>query len=62
MTESLIQAYSNSPRRQKLQIIGGIFLAIVSAAVMLILYLVMSSRVIFMGRQLQQPDRQTVQI
>ncbi len=54
MTESLIQAYSNSPRRQKLQIVGGIFMAIVSAAVMLILYLVMSSRVIFMGRQLQQ--------
>lgn len=54
MTESLIQAYSNSPRRQKLQIIGGIFMAIVTAAVMLILYLVMSSRVVFMGRQLQQ--------
>lgn len=54
MTESLIQAYSNSPRRQKLQIIGGIFMAIVIAAVMLILYLVMSSRVVFMGRQLQQ--------
>ena len=54
MTESLIQAYSNSPRRQKLQIIGGIFMAIVIAAVMLILYLVISSRVVFMGRQLQQ--------
>jgi hypothetical protein len=54
MTESLIQAYSNSPRRQKMQIIGGIFLAIVIAAVMLILYLVISSRVVFMGRQLQQ--------
>jgi hypothetical protein len=54
MTESLIQAYSNSPRRQKLQIIGGIFMAIVVIAVMLILYLVMSSRVVFMGRQLQQ--------
>jgi len=54
MTESLIQAYSNSPRRQKLQIIGGVFLAIVIAAVMLILYLVMSSRVVFMGRQLQE--------
>ncbi len=54
MTESLIQAYSNSPRRHKLQIIGGIFLAIVIAAVMLILYLVISSRVVFMGRQLQQ--------
>lgn len=54
MAESLIQAYSNSPRRQKLQIIGGIFMAIVVAAVMLILYLVISSRVVFMGRQLQQ--------
>lgn len=54
MTESLIQAYSNSPRRQKMQIIGGIFMAIVAAAVMLVLYLVMSSRVVFMGRQLQQ--------
>ncbi|HDD56381.1 MAG TPA: hypothetical protein ENG59_09085 [Chloroflexi bacterium] len=54
MTESLIQAYSNSPRRQKLQIIGGILIAIIVAAVMLVLYLVMSSRVVFMGRQLQQ--------
>jgi len=54
MTESLIQAYSNSPRRQKLQIIGGIFMAIVIAAVMLILYLVVSARVVSMGRQLQQ--------
>jgi len=54
MTESLIQAYSNSPRRQKLQIIGGIFMAIIIAAVMLILYLVISSRVVFIGRQLQQ--------
>ena len=54
MTKSLIQAYSNSPRRQKLQIIGGIFMAIVVAAVMLILYLVISSRVVFMGRQLQK--------
>lgn len=54
MTESLIQAYSNSPRRQKLQIIGAVFMAIVVAAVMLILYLVISSRVVFMGRQLQQ--------
>ena len=54
MTKSLAQAYSNSPRRQKLQIIGGIFMAIVAIAVMLILYLVISSRVVFMGRQLQQ--------
>ena len=54
MTESLIQAYSNSPRRQKLQIIGSIFLVIVIAAVMLILYLVVSARVVSMGRQLQQ--------
>lgn len=54
MTESLIQAYANSPRRQKLQIIGGIFIAIVMAATMLILYLVVSARVVSMGRQLQQ--------
>jgi hypothetical protein len=54
MTESLIQAYSNSPRRQKLQIIGSIIMAIVIAAVMLILYLVVSARVVSMGRQLQQ--------
>ena len=54
MTESLIQAYSNSPRRQKLQIIGSIFMAIAIVAVMLILYLVMSARVVAMGRQLQQ--------
>lgn len=54
MTESLIQAYSNSPRRQKLQIIGSIFMTIVIVAVMLILYLVVSARVISIGRQLQQ--------
>ena len=54
MTESLIQAYSNSPRRQKLQIIGSIFIAIVITAVLLIIYLVVSARVVSMGRQLQQ--------
>jgi cell division protein FtsL len=54
MTESLIQAYSNSPRRQKLQIIGSIFITIVFVAVMLMLYLVVSARVVSMGRQLQQ--------
>jgi len=54
MTESLNQAYSNSPRRQKLQIIGSVFMAILIAAVMLILYLVVSARVVSMGRQLQQ--------
>jgi len=54
MTESLNQAYSNSPRRKKLQIIGSVFMAIVITAVMLILYLVVSARVVSMGRQLQQ--------
>ena len=54
MTESLNQAYSNSPRRQKLQIIGSVFMAIVITALMLILYLVVSARVVSMGRQLQQ--------
>lgn len=54
MTESLIQAYSNSPRRKKIQIIGGIFLVVTTVAVMLILYLVVTARVVSMGRQLQQ--------
>ena len=54
MKESLIQAYSNSPRRQKLQIIGSIFMAIVIAAVMLIVYLMVSARVVSVGRRLQQ--------
>lgn len=54
MAQSLIQAYSNSPRRQKLQIIGSIFMVIVIAAVMLILYLIVSARAVSMGRQLQQ--------
>jgi hypothetical protein len=54
MTESLIQAYSNSPRRQKLQILGGVIMAVVLAAIMLILYLVVSARAVSMGRQLQQ--------
>ena len=53
MKESLIQAYSNSPRRQKLQTIGSIFMVIVISAVMLILYLVVSARVVAMGRQVQ---------
>lgn len=54
MADSLIQAYSNSPRRQKLQIVGSIFIAIVAAAVMLILYLVVSAQVVSMGRELQK--------
>jgi hypothetical protein len=54
MTESLIQAHSNSPRRQKLQIVGSIFMAIIITAVMLILYLVVSARVVSTGRQLQR--------
>ncbi len=53
MKESLVQAYSNSPRRQKLQIIGSVFMVIVISAVMLILYLVVSARVVAMGRQVQ---------
>lgn len=53
MKESLVQAYSNSPRRQKLQTIGSIFMVIVISAVMLILYLVVSARVVSMGRQVQ---------
>ncbi len=62
MTESLIQAYSNSPRRQKLQIIGSIFMTIVIAAVMLILYLIVSARAVSMGRQLQQAKNEIDQL
>lgn len=62
MTGSLNQAYSNSPRRQKLQIIGSVFMAIVIAAVMLILYLVVSARAVSMGRQLQQAKDQIDQL
>ncbi len=54
MKESFIQGYSNSPRRQKLQILGGILIAAVLGSMMLILYLVVSARVVSMGRQLQQ--------
>ncbi len=62
MTESLIQAYSNSPRRQKLQIIGSIFMTIVITALMLILYLIVSARVVSMGRQLQQAKNEIDQL
>lgn len=53
MKESLVQAYSNSPRRQKLQIIGSVFMVIVISAVMLILYLIVSAKVVSVGRQVQ---------
>jgi hypothetical protein len=54
MTESLIQAYSNSPRRQKLQILGGFFLTLVILAMLLISYLVVSARAVSKGRELQR--------
>lgn len=54
MTESLIQAYSNSPRRQKLQILGGFFLTLVVLAMLLISYLVVSARAVSKGRELQR--------
>lgn len=54
MTESLIQAYSNSPRRQKLQILGGFFLSLVIMAMLLISYLVVSARAVSKGRELQR--------
>ena len=62
MTASLIQAYSNSPRRKKFQIIGSLFLAVVIAAVMMILYLVISARVVSSGRELQQKKDQIDQL
>jgi len=54
MAESLIQAYSNSPRRQKLQILGGFFLTLVILAMLLISYLVVSARAVSRGRELQR--------
>jgi len=53
MTESLMQAYANSPRRKKLQILGGVFLVLIVFAVMLVSHLIVSSRVVAVGRQLQ---------
>lgn len=54
MTDSLIQAYSNSPRRKKLQFLGAFFLVLVVLAVLLVSHLIVSARVIGMGRQLQE--------
>jgi hypothetical protein len=54
MKDSLIQAYSNSPRRKKLQILGSFFLGLVVLGVLLISHLIISARVIGMGRQLQE--------
>jgi len=53
MTESLMQAYSNSPRRKKLQILGGILLVLVIFAVLLVSHLIVSAKVVAAGRQLQ---------
>jgi len=53
MVDSLMQAYSNNPRRKKLQILGSILLFLVIFAVLLVSYLIVSSRVVAMGRQLQ---------
>lgn len=53
MADSLIQAYSNNPRRKKLQLLGSVLLFLVIFAVLLISHLIVSSRVVAMGRQLQ---------
>jgi cell division protein FtsB len=54
MKDSLIQAYSNSPKRKKLQILGSFFLVLVVLGVLLSSHLIISAHVIGMGRQLQE--------
>lgn len=54
MVDSLMQAYSNNPRRKKLQILGSILLFLVIFAVLLVSHLIVSSRVVAMGRELQK--------
>ncbi len=51
--ESIIQAYSNTPRRKQLKILGGFFLGLIVLVVLLISYLIVSSRIVSVGRDLQ---------
>ncbi|MBS1250215.1 MAG: Cell division protein FtsL [Chloroflexi bacterium] len=51
--ESIIQAYSNTPRRKQLTVLGGFFLCLLVLAVLLISYLIVSSHVVSVGRDLQ---------
>ena len=51
--ESIIQAYSNKPRRKQLKFLGGFFLGLLILGVLLISYLIVSSRVVSAGRGLQ---------
>ncbi len=62
MTDSLIQAYSNSPRRKKLQILGAFFLVLVILGVLLISHLIVSSRMVGVGRQLQEAKSEMDQL
>ena len=53
MMKSVVQAYSNTPWRKQLKILGSFLLALIVIAVLLISYLIVSSRVVSVGRDLQ---------
>jgi len=53
MMKSVIQAYSNTPWRKQLNILGGFFLVLIVLVVLLISYLIVSSTVVSVGRDLQ---------
>lgn len=54
MANFVVQAYSNTPRRKQIQILGSFFLVLLILAVLLISYLIVSSRVVSLGRDIQK--------
>jgi hypothetical protein len=54
MANSIIQAYSNKPKRKQIQILGGFFLILVVFIVLLVTYLMISSQVVARGKDLQR--------
>ena len=54
MTNFVIQAYSNTPRRKQIQILGSFFLVLLILVVLLVSYLIVSSRVVSLGRDIQK--------
>ncbi|MEA2008376.1 MAG: hypothetical protein U9O54_04590 [Chloroflexota bacterium] len=54
MANFVIQAYSNTPRRKQIRILGSFFLALLVLVVLLVSYLIVSSRVVSLGRDIQK--------
>ncbi len=54
MANFVVQAYSNTPRRKQIRILGSFFLALLILAVLLVSYLIVSSRVVSLGRGIQK--------